>query len=131
MLSRAGKSTDEKYAVFKKKDEILSGVNKKFVVKTGFLPPKKDPDQDYLERIKLVQGKKIMQTPTEQLLSPLDKSKAKRKSPRQPKEQIKGKWSSFRTISRGTYYKVNSVRNPPPPFGYYNINYDLVDKDSK
>lgn len=39
-----------------------------------------------------------------------------------------GKLSSFRTISRGTYYKVHSVRNPPPPCGYYNINYQLVDR---
>lgn len=35
---------------------------------------------------------------------------------------------SFRAISRGTYYKVNGIRNPPPPCGYYNINYHLVDK---
>lgn len=41
-----------------------------------------------------------------------------------------GKWSTFRAISRGTYYKVHSVRDPPPPCGYYNINYELVDRAS-
>jgi hypothetical protein len=37
---------------------------------------------------------------------------------------------SFRAISRGTYYKVNTVRDPPPPCGYYNVNYELIDKSN-
>jgi len=56
MFSRAGKSTDQKYAVFKK-DEVLSGKTRKFVVKSSFLSPKKEPDQNFLERIRLIQNK--------------------------------------------------------------------------
>lgn len=41
-----------------------------------------------------------------------------------------GKSMSFRAISRNTYYRLNSVRDPPPPWGYYNINYQLIDKST-
>jgi hypothetical protein len=73
----------------------------------------------------------MQQTPNIQIQNPLIMNKGKRKRPRVAWNEMLGKWSSFRTISRGTYYKVNSVKNPPPPFGYYNINYDLIDKDTK
>ena len=55
--------------------------------------------------------------------------KKKSKNQRNSIEIVPGKQSSFRTISRGTYYRVNSMRDLPPPCGYYNINYDLVDKN--
>lgn len=41
-----------------------------------------------------------------------------------------GKSASFRTISRGTYYLTKTVKDPPPPCGYYNVNYHLVETSS-
>lgn len=133
MLSRAGKYSTEKFAVLKKKDEILSNDLKKFVVKSGFNLPKKTPVDDFLERVKLIQNKQVqeIQPLKPPVLSPKGKHKSKKKKPRQAPVIEPGKWSTFRAISRGTYYKVNSVRDPPPPFGYYNINYDLVTKAIK
>lgn len=42
MMSRAGKYTEEKYTVIKKQDEILSGYQRKFVVKSSMLAPPKE-----------------------------------------------------------------------------------------
>ncbi|CAI2375763.1 unnamed protein product [Moneuplotes crassus] len=132
MLSRAGKSTDELYSVLKNKKSILSGERKKYIVRSTFLKPKKDPDANFLERIRLIQNNKIPE-PQKLLTSPtkgITKSNSKRKDKKQRNsvDDEKGRQSSFRTISRGTYYRINSVRDLPPPCGYYNINYELVDK---
>lgn len=61
MLSRAGKSTDEKYAILKKKDEIVSGFNKKFVVKSQFSFAKKEGSEDFFDKLKLLQIKKVQE----------------------------------------------------------------------
>jgi hypothetical protein len=61
MLSRAGKSTDEKYAILKKKDEIVSGHNKKFVVKSQFSFLKKEVNEDFFDKFKLLQIKKTQE----------------------------------------------------------------------
>jgi len=83
------------------------------------LKPKVDPDQNFLERIKLIQNKKLPDTTQAQLkpatLLPKQIHKRRNKGVREPSPIKPGRLSSFRTISRGTYYKVNSVRDPPPP----------------
>ncbi|CAI2375150.1 unnamed protein product [Moneuplotes crassus] len=132
MLSRVGKSTDERYSSLKNKNQILSGERKKFIVRSSFLKPKKDPDANFLERIRLIQSKNLpdpkqLLTNNKNIMKKNDSPKKNRKH-RNSVDDLRGKQSSFRAISRGTYYKINSVKDLPPPCGYYNINYELVDK---
>ena len=61
MLSRAGKSTDEKYSILKKNDEIVSGFSKKYVVKSQFAFPKKEASEDFFDKFKLLQIKKAQE----------------------------------------------------------------------
>ena len=66
-------------------------------------------------------------------IQPIIDQKTKPKRKKRVKElslKKSGKSMSFRAISRNTYYRLNSVRDPPPPWGYYNINYQLIDKSS-
>lgn len=123
MLSRVGKYMDEKNGVLKRKDELLSGKRRKYIVKSQILLPQKDPEEALLENVRLLHNKKVqeMQTKMKPLLVP---NEQKRYSPEKNEKSV-----SFRTISRGTYYRINSVRDPAPPCGYYNINYQLVDKN--
>ena len=46
----------------------------------------------------------------------------KKKGSRTHKEKMK-RSSSFEAISRDKYYKIKSIKHPPPPFGTYNINW--------
>jgi hypothetical protein len=108
MLSRVGKSTDQMYSVFKKKEQDTIQPQKPIL-----LSHNKSPDSFFTR--KLLQNFKT-------------NGKRKKYKVLHPVEVQPAKWATFRTISRGTYYKVNSDRNPPPPCGHYNINYDLVDR---
>ena len=66
-------------------------------------------------------------------IQPVADQKTKQKRKKRIKEfslKKSGKSMSFRSISRNTYYRLNSVRDPPPPCGYYNINHQSVDKSS-
>lgn len=59
MLSRAGKSTDERYMVLKKKDEILGDKRKTFVVKSKYMLPKQDAEQELIDRVRFLHNKKM------------------------------------------------------------------------
>jgi hypothetical protein len=61
MMSRVGKYTEEKHTVIKRRDEILSGHVKKFVVKSSMLAPKADPDEQLLNQVKVMHSKKIVE----------------------------------------------------------------------
>lgn len=57
MMSRVGKYTEEKHTVIKKKDEILSGQTRKFVVKSTIFSPQPDPDEELLDQVKIMHNK--------------------------------------------------------------------------
>lgn len=100
------------------------------------LAPKADAEDKLLDQMKLFHTKKVaeiqgIKEPLKPVKPPhLIKKGAKKgiKKVRKSRSLLNLKPSpSFRAISRGTYYKVNTVRDPPPPCGYYNVNYELVD----
>ena len=115
IMSRIGKYTDEKNVVLKKRDEILNGEPKKFIVKHTMLAPRSDPDDEIIDRIRNLHTKKAQETQVQKQVLEQGNSKNFKKN-RKSRSQVSLKASpSFRAISRGTYYKINSIHDPPPP----------------
>ncbi|CAG9324730.1 unnamed protein product [Blepharisma stoltei] len=105
-LSRAGKQTTDKYLILKDKDIILSGNIKR---KPNYI---KKPNQT--EKDQLVHENQIS-TPSK----PKGASHSSKSSISSP---------SFKTQDRISYYKSRSIKDPHPPPGHYEPNFEAIKK---
>jgi len=108
MFSKAGRFTTEKYIIFHKKDEILNN-QRKFLKVTSLPHLKMDFD-----------GKDHNRSFHED-----EEAKLKREEIRKKKQGVS---PMSVQMSREDFYQSKRVRHPPPPCGFYNPKYDLVEK---
>ena len=106
MFSKVGKVSENNFAIFKQKNEILSGKTRKIKVKSPLRRPKKP---------------EISQKQIQDLLKNISsyESLAKKKE---------DKSAVFKAQSRNDFYKATAKREASPPTGHYDASYNLVTK---
>lgn len=110
MFSKAGRFTSEKYIIFQKKDEIIN--NQRKFLKVTTLPQLK---MDF-------EGKDLNKSFQEEVEKPKMRSSTKSEIQFPP---------FAKQLSRDEFYQTKKIKNPPPPFGFYNPKYNYVDKTSQ
>lgn len=110
LLSRAGKSSTQRFKILKRKNSILQP-RKKFLARPARSSRKEELSREALD---LLLQKELKLLQTEALPQP-SQPRLHRPSP------------SFRTQDRDTFYQARTAKETVPPCGHYNISYSQVD----
>ena len=109
LLSRAGKSSTQRFKILKRKNSILQP-RKKFLARA----PRSERKELSREALDLLLQKELKLLQAEALPQP-SQPVLHRASP------------SFRTQDRDTFYQTRTAKDTVPPCGHYNVSYSQVD----
>lgn len=110
LLSRAGKSSTQRFKILKRKNSILQP-RKKFLQRPLHSRRKEELSREALDQL-LQKELKLLQV---EALSQPSQPVLKRASP------------SFKTQDRETFYLTRTAKETVPPCGHYNVSYSQVD----